>query len=277
MLLSLSIPRTRSGRITNAKPLVLTATLLAALFLLPTFSARAQMPAEKPKAYVSDFAGVISPAARERLESLSTELDQKAHAQLAVVTVNSLEGRPVEDFTIDLATKWGIGTKAKKAGDQAADRGVLLFLAVQDRRDRIEVGYGLEPIIPDGRAGGILRSMTPYLRNGDYDSAMLLGAGSIASIIAQDAGVSLSGALPVPGRQSESDGSPISLAKIIIILLFLGPFILFSLLRGSRGFWFGGPYIGGGGGGGWSSGGGGGGFGGFGGGSFGGGGASGSW
>jgi uncharacterized protein len=280
MLHSSPVPRTVHFRIANPKLLVLTCSFVIALFLLAASAAHAQIPTEKPKGYVSDFAGVISAPARQRMEALSTELDQKAHAQLAIITVKSLEGRPVEDFTIDLATKWGIGTKAKKAGDSAADRGVLLFLAIEDRRSRIEVGYGLEPIIPDGRAGGILRSMSPYLRNGDYDSATLLGAGSIASIIAQDAGVSLTGALPILRQRSQDKGSPISPLKIIIILLFLLPFLLISRRGGRGGFLSGGPYIGGGGygGGGWSGGGGGGGgFGGFGGGSFGGGGASGSW
>jgi uncharacterized protein len=247
--------------------LVLRNFLLGGLFLFAGLPAHAQMPKEKPTGYVSDFAGVLSPAVREQLENLSTELDQKAHAQLAVVTVKSLEDRPIEDFAIDLATKWGIGTKAKKAGDATADRGVLLLLAVGNRRDRIEVGYGLEPIIPDGKAGGILRSMTPYLRNGDYDSALALGASSIASIIAQDANVALdaNGPRVAPNSGGEDEGrQQISLFKIIVILIVLLPFLFFSR-RG--GFWTGGGGFSGGGGG----------FGGFGGGSFGGGGSSGSW
>ncbi len=258
----------------NRKRIAFASVLLAWLVLSAGLQAHAQMPAAKPAGYVSDFAGVLSPAAQQRLEALSTELDQKAHAQLAIVTVKSLEGRPLEEFTIDLATKWGIGYKGK-IGDETKDRGVLLFLAVDDHRDRIEVGYGLESIIPDGRAGSILRSMTPYLRNGDYDSAVLLGASSIASIVAEDAKVTLGSALPRSARQeSGEDEQPLSLLKILIILAILLPFLLLSRRR--SGIWYGG---GGWGGGGWSSGGssGGGGFGGFGGGSFGGGGASGNW
>lgn len=163
--------------------------LLALLFT--TVQGKAQFPTQKPTGYVNDLAGVLSPAARQQLEALCAELDQKAKAQLAIVTVRSLQGRPLEEFTVDLATKWGIGPKG-------SDRGVMLFLAIQDRRNRIEVGYGLEPIIPDGRAGSILRDMTPYLRNGDYDGAMRLGASTIAQIIAQDAGVTL--AAPIVPR-----------------------------------------------------------------------------
>src|SRR3989304_5168860 len=155
--------------------------LLLSLILL--FSAaspgQAQFPATRPQGYVSDFAGVLSPQVKEQLEALCKELDQKTHAQLAVVTVKSLQGQPLEDFSMDLATKWGIGHKGGPR-DEKADRGILLLLAIDDREDRIEVGYGLEPIITDGRAGGILRSMVPYLRNGDYDGALWLGAASIA-------------------------------------------------------------------------------------------------
>ena len=142
--------------------------------------AAAQMPTTRPQGYVSDFAGVLSAQGKAQLETLCKELDEKAHAQLAIVTVKSLQGRPIEDFSIDLATKWGIGYKGGPR-DAKADQGILLLLAIDDREDRIEVGYGLEPIITDGRAGSILRSMTPNLRNGDYDGALWLAAASEAA------------------------------------------------------------------------------------------------
>src|SRR5689334_1189271 len=94
-------PRSQSAFATSAIPAV-----LLAVQLLIAVTALAQMPKEKPAGYVSDFAGVLSGNVRQRIESLATELDQKAHAQIAVVTVASLEDRPIEDFSIDLATKW---------------------------------------------------------------------------------------------------------------------------------------------------------------------------
>ena len=175
-----------TGRTSSIRKAILT----CAIALLAALNLPAQFPTQKPAGYVNDLAGVLSPAARQQLEDLCAELDQKTKAQLAIVTVRSLEGRALEEFTIDLATKWGIGPKG-------SDRGIMLFLAIQDRRSRIEVGYGLEPILPDGRAGAILRSMTPYLRNNDYDGAMRLGATAIAQIVAQEAKVSLS-AQPAP-------------------------------------------------------------------------------
>ena len=263
------------------------ALVLLSLGVIPGAVRRAfsQFPTQRPAGYVSDFAGVLNPQGWQRLEALSKELDEKTHAQLAIVTVKSLQGRPIEDFSIDLATKWGIGYKGGPR-DEKADQGILLLLAIEDRQDRIEVGYGLEPIITDGRSGSILRAMTPALRNGDYDGALWLGAASIAQPIAQAAGISLAtlAAGPrilAPSGEEPGQGSPITLWNFISIFFFA---ILFLVLLSRRwGRRFGGPggtYGGwgvGGMGGGWSGGGGGGGFGGFGGGSFGGGGASGSW
>ena len=244
--------------------------------------AQAQVPDSKPAGYVSDFAGVLSPQAKQQIEALATELDRKTGSQLAIVTVKSLQGEPIEDFSVALATRWGIGRKDK------GDTGVLLLLAAQDRQNRMEVGYGIEPIIPDGRAGTILRDMRPLLRAGDYDGALMQAAGQVAALIAQASNVTLSVPVPQPNanRAPERRGSP--LGGLIWLLILLGlPFLMIPRRRRGGG-WYGGgtttgliiggilgSLLGGGGrgGGGSSSGG----FGGFGGGGFGGGGASSSW
>jgi uncharacterized protein len=238
----------------------------------------------KPQGYVNDFAGVLSPAARTKLTALCTEVDQKAHAQIAVVTIHTLGGDALEDFSIQLAQKWGVGPKS--------DRGVLILLVVDDHHYRVEVGYGLEPTLTDGRVGGFGREMLPALRRGDYDDALLQLTGSLAAQIAQASGVTLTQSPPPPAHSPPDEGlGPGALALIVIALLVFGGLRLFSRFGGGRGgpggWWWGGPWIGGGfggggfGRGGWPGGGfgggGGGGFGGFGGGSFGGGGASGSW
>ena len=92
--------------------------------------------------YVNDFARVLDPGTEQQLHALCGEVDEKTGAQIAVVTVRSLGGRPIEDFAVDLFKRWGVGHKKN-------ERGVLILLAVEDRKDRIEVGYGLEPILPD--------------------------------------------------------------------------------------------------------------------------------
>lgn len=235
----------------------------------------------KISGYVNDFANVLSGTTRARLTELCTEVNQKAQAQIVVVTVKSLEGRPIEDYSIDLATRLGIGPKQ-------TNRGALILVAVDDHHYRIEVGYGLEAILPDGKAGGIGRDAVPYLRQNNYDAAVTLMTSEVATVIAADRGVTLTGIVAGPRRQNNA---PSGLSEIFLLLFLI--FIIFSIFRraggpGSRtgpGGWVG-PMMGGMGGGmmggGWGGGfggggGGGGGFGGFGGGSFGGGGASGSW
>ena len=225
----------------------------------------------RPTDYVNDFAHVLDPSTVRQLDDICQQIDQKAHAQIAVVTINSLDGSDIESYAVDLYKAWGIGPKS-------SNRGVLILLAVQDRRYRVEVGYGLEPILPDGKVGGFGREAVPYLKTGNYSAAVLLITSRVADVIAQDAGVTLTNAsVPAPPPEPRRNSGP-SLWGIIFLLVLvlialvtpLGRAILFGMLLGVGGS--GGGYGGGGG-----FGGGGGGFGGFGGGSSGGGGASGSW
>ena len=241
--------------------------------------------------YVNDFAGVLDAGTQARLNELCRQVEQKANAQIAVVTVKSVDGQDVVSYAVALYQKWGIGKKG-------SDRGVLILLATDDRKYWTAVGYGLEGILPDGKVGGFGRDMVPFLKSGNYAAAVTQITTRIATVIAQDAGVSL-GPQPMPTvpRQQPSSG----LGPIILILIFI--FIVLPLLSalfrgggprggggggGGLGFLLGmllgsagrGGYGGGGGFGGFGGGGGGfggGGFGGFGGGSTGGGGAGGSW
>src|SRR3979411_1270206 len=141
----------------------------------------------KPQGYVNDFAGVLSAPAKEKLTALCAEVDHKAGAQIAVVTISSLGGEPVEQFSIELATQWGVGPKQQA-------RGILILLAPNDRKYRVEVGYGLEPILPDGKVGGFGREIVPLLRQNQYRPALLLITKRVANVIAADAGVQLEGA-----------------------------------------------------------------------------------
>src|SRR6059036_194574 len=140
-----------------------------------------------PTDYVNDFAHVLDQTTIAQLDNICQQIDQKAHAQIAVVTINSLEGSDIESYAVDLFHKWGVGSKA-------ANRGVLILLAVKDHRYRIEVGYGLEPILPDGKVGGFGREAVSLLRQNDYNGAVLLLTSRVANVIAQDAGVQLTGA-----------------------------------------------------------------------------------
>jgi len=241
----------------------------------------------KPTGYVNDFAMVITPQAKQQLEMYATNLERVTGAQLAIVLVDTLDDEPVEDVANRLYREWGIGAKGK-------DEGALILLSIRDRKSRAEIGYGLEPIITDGAAGGILRAIRPILRQGNYGGALLAAVQQIGTQIAQAKGVELgepAAGQRVTTRPKVSIPFPLIVIGILFLLAALGRGgrrggggggnLLAGMLLGNlmgrgmsgRSGWGGGGF--GGYDGGW--GGGGGGFGGFGGGSSGGGGASSNW
>jgi uncharacterized protein len=260
--------RTRGTRLC----LVLLLFLTASLFALDLNSL-------KPQGYVSDFAKVLVPESRAQVEAYCARVEQMTGVQMAIVTIDSLDGQPVEDVANALFRKWGIGKKGK-------DEGILLLVAIKDHKDRIEVGYGLEPILPDGFAGSVLRQARPLLRQGAYGQGVFAAVGEMGSRIAAAKGVALDSA-PRVRRETRSRGSGIPFIFIAILVLVLLSFLSRGGRGGGGGFLAGmilGNLLGGGRGGGWGGGGGfggggggGGGFGGFGGGDSGGGGASGDW
>ena len=266
-------------------PLLLIATLGLSVWAWAQKESQLQ-----PQGYVNDFAGVIDPATRQELTALCQEVDQKAGAQIAVVTIHTTGGLPIDEYSIDLAQRWGIGPKQN-------DRGVMILLAVNDHRYRIEVGYGLEGILPDGEVGRFGREAVPLLRAGNYSGALLLLTRRIADVIAADRGVKLTSTPPIAPAQEYPPETGFPIGSLIFMLFFFGmpalgwllPLLLSGALmgRGRRGYirrrpwmlggYWPGTWMGGGFGGGGMGWGGGGGFGGFGGGSFGGGGATGGW
>ena len=111
----------------------------------------------QPTGYVNDFAHVLDSTTIAQISNTCKQVDEKAHAQIALVTINSLDGTDIESFAVDLYKKWGIGYKG-------TDHGVLILYAIRDHKARIEVGYGLEPILPDGKVGGFQREAIPLMR-----------------------------------------------------------------------------------------------------------------
>jgi uncharacterized protein len=230
----------------------------------------------KPQGYVSDFAGVVDATSKTQIDRYCADVQHATGVQMALVTLDTLDGNPIEDVANELFHQWGVGQKGK-------DNGVMLMLVIHDHQDRIEVGYGLEPILTDGFVGNILDEMRPSLKQSNYAQAMMAGAAAMGQQIAQAKGVTIQRTLPrrAPPRRS-GGGIPWTLVIFIIIMVFglfgrgggrgfLVGMLLGNLLGGGR-------YGGGGwGGGGFGGGGGGGGFGGFGGGDSGGGGASSGW
>ena len=173
----------------------------------------------EPRGYVNDFAGVLDAQARQAIETYCGNVERSTGAQIAIVTVKSLEGDPVEDAAVRLFEKW-------KVGNAKTDEGVLVLLAVEDRKNRIEVGYGLEPIITDGDAGDVLRAIRPVLRQGDYGGALLAAAQLLGQRIADAKGVTIEGQPQRRRRNDSDDGIP---GIMIVFILFA---IVMSLLGG---------------------------------------------
>ena len=144
--------------------------------------------AEIPKTtgyYVSDFASVMSSDAKAVTEAITEELEDKTTAQLVVVIVQTIGDAVLEEYSLELFRNWGIGQREE-------NNGVLLLLAIDDRKSRIEVGYGLEGALPDGKTGRIQDELLiPNLKVENYDAAIYETCRALASVIAEEYGVTL--------------------------------------------------------------------------------------
>jgi uncharacterized protein len=254
------------------------AALFLAAFCASLAGASTPQPPAIPRDYVVDLAGVIPQEVQARLNAYLRELEQKTTAQVLVLTVQSLDGQGIEEFAFNTKEKWKLGQKGK-------DNGVLIAVAVQDRKYRLEIGYGLESILPDSRVGTIGREyLVPYFRKSDFGAGIYAAALAVANTIASQEGVEITGmpAMQRPrGGGGAGAGRPFGILQTSVLALFLVVALILcithprqcllllfvSQMGGGRGGWSGG---GGGFGGGGS-------FGGGGGGSGGGGGASGGW
>jgi len=188
----------------------------------------ADFAALQPQGYVNDFAEVLDEPTRAQLNAYCARLEQATGAQLALVTLKSTEGEPVEDVANLLYRQWGVGQKGK-------NEGALVLFVINDRRTRIEVGYGLEPVMTDGYVGGLLRSIRPALRSGNYGQALADTATQIGEKIAAAKGVSLSTPAPLHRTRRQSEGLPLGPLVLAGII-----FLLFLISRGRNGAAYGG-------------------------------------
>lgn len=204
-----------------------TASLALVASLLAPAAVGAQIEVPYLTGRVNDYAGILSPDAEGRLESRLEALETSHGAQVVVLTVPTLDGEPIEDFGIRVGEAW-------KIGRGEVDDGVILIVASQDRRMRIEVGYGLEATIPDAYARRILDDiLTPRFRAGDFDGGVEAGVEALTTLVE-------GGDLPAP-EATPSAGSGGSGCAALPMLAFLGLFSLNLLrMRGPAG-WV--PYI----------------------------------
>ena len=174
----------------------------------------------RPKGLINDFANVISPQFEQKLAQVTGELLKKTDVPVVVVTMPDIGGEDYNEYANRLYAAWGIGKKGE-------DRGVLIFVTVKERKMRIEVGYGMEGLIPDGLAGEIRdQYIVPYLSEDRFGEGLLNGTVAVASIIAKDSGVNLTGQVPVRRAAKRRSG--------LSGLLFMGLFLLVLFSMGRR-------------------------------------------
>ena len=211
---------------TPLNPIVLLVVIFL-LCLIPIFSALAERSFPKPKGLVNDFANVISPAYKQKITAITGALFQKTGIPLVVVTMPDIGGAEYNDYANRLYKAWGIGKKGE-------DKGVLIFVAVKERKMRIETGYGVEGILPDGLVGEIRdRDMIPFLRQDKFGEGLLAGALAVARVVAKASGIELSGQMPKKPGKKKAAG--FSLFPILIILIIV---MLISKRRGGSWLFF---------------------------------------
>lgn len=205
-------------------------TILIILFTIIAFPVSAiNIPTPTNDFYVNDFAGVLSDSTKQLIMQNSVAIQQATGAQIVVVTVNSLDGNVIDDYALNILRSWGIG-------DSKANNGLLILLAVDDRKSRIEVGYGLEGALPDGKTGWIQDDyMLPYFIAENYDEGIKNGYLAVLQEVATEYSLDIS-ALEKPYPQINTDGQTTTLsplAKTIIgILIVLLLIIDWTLLGG---------------------------------------------
>jgi uncharacterized protein len=238
---------------------------VAYLFIAAVAWAQPQVPpAPTDSIYIQDYAGVVSPETKLRINNLGSQLAAKTKAQIVVVTTKTLEGASLEEYSLEVIRQWDIG-------DKTLSNGVLILVAVDDKQSRIEVGYGLEGALPDAKTGRIQDTyMIPYFQKGEYDKGVLNGYLTVATEVAKEYKLELkTDAKPAPRAQAATqeggwDTLPwwakIGIAVGVILLLmmdwlFFGDAITYMLLSvlSRRGGGGGGGFGGGSGGGGGSS------------------------
>ena len=203
------------------------AALLCGFFFLLFLSA-ALPGAEVPplRGRVNDYAQIIAPDRAASLERLLTQFDQETGHQMAILTIPTLAGDDIEGFGIRVADTWKIGKKG-------FDNGVILIVAPRDRKLRLEVGYGLEGVLPDATASRIIRDfIVPRFRAQDYSGGIIAGTEAVLKVIRREP-------LPAPARKTDQNGAAVPPVVLFAILFALFGVIaaFFSMTRRRSDIW----------------------------------------
>lgn len=195
---------------------------ITCVFLLLMAAGASALEAPAHDGYVTDRADMISAATEQTLERTLAELDRTDSTQIAVLTIPSLEGENLEQFSMRVAETW-------KVGQKGTDNGVILLVSKNDRKIRIEVGYGLEGVLTDVMAGSIIDNViTPYFKTNDYNGGFTQGVNEIIKGVQGEF---------TPSARKKDKLFPIVGLLIIILLPFLGVLtspIVIKLVRGDK-------------------------------------------
>ncbi|HMF50924.1 MAG TPA: TPM domain-containing protein, partial [Candidatus Saccharimonadales bacterium] len=208
--------------IARNRPLLLS---LCFFFLTISVAGAAAVPALRGR--VNDYAQILTPEQSNALDAQLARLEQDTGHQVAVLTLPSLDGEDIEGFSIRVAENWKIGKKG-------FDNGVILIVAVNDRKLRLEVGYGLEGILPDLTANRIIRDyIVPLFRSGDFAAGIVSGINAVEKVIRKEP-------LPETARK-QAQGRGSSLNFIVMLLITFGVLGLFGFSsaanRRGNGMW----------------------------------------
>lgn len=207
---------------------VLTVILLLMSLSVGAFAAKYPTPTQK--FFVNDFADCISDADEQKMQSMAEELYKKTGAQVVCVTVNSLDGKDVRDYALGLGREWGIGSKNND--------GVLLLLSVEERQIDIEVGYGLEGALPDGKTGRILDNYAiPYLKSDDFSTGLREAFSALIGETATEYGVEVNGSSLAPDEDEDEEYES-SKAVIIDFIIFIIILLVIRKITGRTPFIF---------------------------------------
>jgi uncharacterized protein len=204
--------------------------MLFGALIMPA-QAQFKIPDPEPDLYLLDQANVVSATTRDMIVETSRQLATKTKAQVAVVTLKTLDDQPIEEVSLGILRAWGLG-------DKQLNNGVLILVVPSERKSRIEVGYGLEGALPDGKTGRIQDEyMLPAFQNGDYDQGLRDGYNAVVQEVAREYNVQLTG-------QTGSEQGPAPSARTLptwaVVLIAIGLMVLFWLdYRFLNGFIFG--------------------------------------
>ncbi|HEX4950694.1 MAG TPA: TPM domain-containing protein, partial [Blastocatellia bacterium] len=202
--------------------------VLGLLVLSVSLSAQPNPSYPNYTAHVNDFANVVDPNTETQIETILTNFEKLTGTQIAVVTMTTIGERPLEDYANGLYRAWGIGAKS----GANRDKGALLLVLTQDRRSRLEVGYGLEGDLPDGLAGEQLRRMRPFFQQQQWSQGLLVGTRTLVDTLAEKWNVNVEGIDRSFAYQPAAQvGSPqLQISTRTLIFLGIGFLILLFIM-----------------------------------------------